>query len=158
MQCLTRKSLVQTVGYYFCIIISQSVISVYIFISVYNNNIYIYNIRISFFCYDLHYLQHKYIFVCDARVHLAMLINPAVLEKYFSLASFTLCSAAPGLTISSPCIGVNATDAVPEICFLTVVLPPHDCCLFNFCYKTYNICIWTFITTVVTVGNIRNKV
>ena len=37
------------------------------------------------------------------------------------------------------CNGVNATlDAVPETCFLTVVLPPQvEFCLESFCCKEY---------------------
>ena len=33
------------------------------------------------------------------------------------------------------CSGVKATlEAVPATCFLTVVLPPHTCCFWIFCY------------------------
>lgn len=46
-----------------------------------------------------------------------------MLEKYLAFVSVAF-SAACGLTISSPCNGVNAIeDDVPEICFLTLVLP-----------------------------------
>ena len=54
-----------------------------------------------------------------------MLWNPEVCEKYL-LSSAVFFSAAPGLTISSPWSGVKATDdAVPDIVFLIVVVPPN---------------------------------
>lgn len=53
-------------------------------------------------------------------------------EKYFASVSVAF-SAACGFTISNPCKGVNATlEAVPDICFLTVVLPPYTCCFCRF--------------------------
>lgn len=76
-------------------------------------------------------LHHTNQFPCLYVVFLPTDRKPDVLEKYFAPDSLVDFSAACGFTISSPCNGVKATlDAVPEMCFLTVVLPPQTCCCF----------------------------
>ncbi|KAF4531390.1 hypothetical protein B566_EDAN009631 [Ephemera danica] len=75
-------------------------------------------------------------------------MNPEVLEKYLALASFTFFSAACGLTISKPCIGVKATlEAVPETCLFTEVAPPHCCCFCMFLCRVLEIRTLVFSST-----------